>query len=325
MQHSLKHDLQRLGRLAYHRPEWCGDTVRTLHRLRKSARKHPDFDLLEKVCAWLFVPFTLWPIDFCSLCAVVQQRIGAGERLENELRLLIGSLAPLPSEKAQTVAAAHEHEVQRGDYGAQVRVDAAEKYRRLEEVLLNSPRFRDEWAAIRAQFDLAQFRDHKGIIRRRMIAERGFRLDWQLNWNEPGARFQAVFDVFCHRWNLYGMVVDRPLLMKLTVNLTPNGTMIVIPSWWSLDHTRDLSWPEIKKLHNARVLSKQGAKLTRNQMEQAAEAEKAARFDAEARAKGLKGERRENWVMEQLSWATNDARKLRRVLSRAKRLAEHHM
>ena len=165
-------------------------------------------------------------------------------------------------------------------------------------------------------------RNGKRIIRRSVVAERGFRPDWDLNWHEPGARFQAVFDVFCHRWNLYGMAGDQPLLLKLTVNLTPHGTMIVIPSWWSLDHTRDLNWPEIKKLHNARVLSKQGAKLTRNQMEQAAEAEKAARLDAEARAKGLKGERRAEWVMKQLRWATTDSRKLRRVLSRAKRLRD---
>ena len=76
----------------------------------------------------------------------------------------------------------------------------------------------------------------------------------------------------------------------------------------------------MKKLHNARVASKQGAKLTKNQMEQAAEAEQAARLDADARARGLKGERRAEWVMERLKWAHKDARKLRLVLRRAKRV-----
>jgi hypothetical protein len=95
--------------------------------------------------------------------------------------------------------------------------------------------------------------------------------------------------------------------------------MIVIPSWWSLDHSRDLNWPEIQKLHNARVPSRQGAKLTRNQMEQDAEPNRAARLDAEAKANGLRGERRANWVMEKLEWKNADARKLRRVLSRANR------
>jgi hypothetical protein len=191
-------------------------------------------------------------------------------------------------------------------------------------MLLNNVRFREEWAAIQRQFDPAQFCDENGIIHRSMVAERGFRFDWEIDWQERDARFQAVFDVFCHRWSLYGMAGDRPLLMKLTVNLIPHGTMVVIPWWWSLDHARDVNWSEIKKLHKPRVPSKQGAKLTRNQIEQAAEAETAARLYAEAKANGLRGERRANWVMERMRWATKDPRKLRRVLHRAKRLAGQH-
>ncbi len=316
MQTTLEQDLQRLSELAYRRLEWNGDLVRDLHRLREAAGQHPDFQALESACAWLFVPFTLWPIDLHSLCEVIQSRIEAGKRLEAELRLLLDSLPPLPSAKAQAVAAAHEHAVQHGNYDAQVQ--AAEKYRLLEERLMKNQQFQNGWAAIKAGFDVTVHRDRKGVIRRRMVSERAFRSDWQLNWQDPAARFQAVFDAFCHRWNLYGMEGDQPLLQKLTVNLTPHGTMIFIPSWWSLDPKRDLNWREIKRLHSARVASKQGAKLTRNQMEQAAEAEKAALFDAEAKARGLQGDRRADWVMGQLKWSSKDPRKLRLILSRAK-------
>jgi hypothetical protein len=96
--------------------------------------------------------------------------------------------------------------------------------------------------------------------------------------------------------------------------------MIFIPSWWSFDPKRDLDWRQIAKLHKARAPSKQGPKLTRNQMEQAAEAERAAVLDAKAKAKGLKGDARSTWVMDRLGWRNGDARKLRLVLSRAKRL-----
>lgn len=321
MQTSLKHDLERLSQLAFDRREWCEPLVRELHRLRKTAKAHPDLALMEKACEWLFVPFAFWAIDFCGLCAVVQERIASGERLESALRLIIESLPPLPGEKAQTIAAAHEHEVQRGDYGAQVR--AGDKYALMEQQLMNDARFREEWAAIGAAFDVAAHRDEKGIIRRRMVAERGFRPDWKFDWSDAVSRFQAMFDLFCHRWNLYGMKGNRPLLMKLTVNLTPHGTMIVIPSWWSLDRARDLNWQEINKLHGARVPTRQGSKLTRNQMEQAAEAKKAARLNDEAKARGLKGDERERWVIEKLRWKDSDAasaaRRLRRVLSRARR------
>ena len=318
VQISLEDDLQRLSQLAYRRLEWCGDLVRNFHHLRTVAGQHPDFSSLEKACAWLFVPFTLWPIDIHGLCVVMQERIETGERLEAAMRLLLDTWPPLPTAKAQAVAAAHEHAVQRSDYDAQVK--AGEKYRLLEERLMRNQEFRDGWAAIKVEFDVTEHQDRKGIIRRRMISERGFRSDWELDWKNADARFQAVFDAFCSRWNLYGMEGDQPLLQKLTVNLTPHGTMLFIPSWWSLDPRRDLNWREMKKLHNARVASKQGAKLTKNQMEQAAEAEKAARLDAEARASGLKGERRAEWVMARLQWAHADARKLRLVLNRARRV-----
>jgi hypothetical protein len=260
VQTSLKEDLQRLSKLAYHRLEWSVDAVRKFHRLRKAVGKHPDFHRLEVAYAWLFVPFTPWPIDFRGLCLVIQQSIVGGERLGTDLRLLINTLSSMLSAKAQAVASAHEHAVQRGDYEAQVK--AGEKYRLLKEMLMKNQQFRRAWIAIKAEFDVTEYQDRKGIIRRRMVAERAFRPEWQLNWEEPAARFQAVFDAFCHHWNLYGMEGDHPLLQKLTVNLTPHGTMIFIPSWWSLDPKRDLSWREIKRLHNARVASKQGAKLT---------------------------------------------------------------
>jgi hypothetical protein len=69
--------------------------------------------------------------------------------------------------------------------------------------------------------------------------------------------------------------------------------------------------------------SKQGETLTRNQMEQAAEAREAARLDGEARARGLKGGSRADWVMGKLRWAEKDPRKLRRVLERARGAEEN--
>jgi hypothetical protein len=312
----LKQDLRRLAELAYGRLEWSGDLVRKFHRLRKVVAKHPDLARAETALAWLFVPLTLWPINFHELCEVVHDRIAAGKPLGKDLRVLIDSLPSLPADKAQAVAAAHEHAVQCGDYDAQVK--AGEKYGLREEILVGSQDFQQAWEAIKAAFDVTRYQDRKGIIRRRVAAERGFRPEWQTDWKKPAARFQAIFDVFCHRWNLYGMAGDRPLLQKLTVNLTPHGTMIFIPAWWSLDAKRDFNWRETNRLHNARVASKQGAKLTRNQIEQWAEAELAVRLYAEAKSQGLKGRERAAWVMGKLKWAIRDERKLRAVLSRAK-------
>ncbi len=192
MESSLENDLHRLSKLAYHRLEWSEEAVRCFHRLRKTAGNHPDFSLLETAYAWLFAPFTLWAIDFQGLFQAVLQRIEDRKRLESDLRLLIDSLPPLPPEKVQSVAAAHEHAVQSGDYEAQVK--AGEKYRLLEEMLLKNPQFRDEWSVIKEQFKVTKYQDHKGVIRRRMVSERGVRPDWEISWKQPAGRFQAVFD-----------------------------------------------------------------------------------------------------------------------------------
>jgi hypothetical protein len=285
--------------------------------LRRTARRHPDLPLFESACAWLFVPFTLWPIDFPGVGEVLRERIARGALAEPELRLLIESLALPPNARTQEVADGHERAVRRGDYEGQVK--AGEKYRLAEEQLLEDDAFRAAWAAIKARFDVSAWQDERGIVRRRMVLERGFRGDWQLRWDDPGAQFQAVLDAFCHRWHLYGMAGDRPLLQKVTVNLTPHGTMIFIPSWWSLDSKRDLDWPEIMRLHKPRAPAKQGPKLARNRMARAAEAARAAALEATAKTMGLKGEARARWIMHELGWRDGDPRKLRLVLERARR------
>jgi len=126
-----------------------------------------------------------------------------------------------------------------------------------------------------------------------MVQERNFRpSDWKFSWGTEAQRFQNVFDAFCHRWNLYGMErkktsnfklqtsgkpqnsnlkenanaaeesEDRPLLLKLSVNLTPFSTMIEVPKYWSFDPKRDLKWGAVTKLHRMREVPRQGPKLS---------------------------------------------------------------
>jgi DNA-binding CsgD family transcriptional regulator len=114
------------------------------------------------------------------------------------------------------------------------------------------------------------------------------------------------------------MAMDSPLLNKLTVNLTPNGTMIFIPAFWSFDSKRDLDWKEITRLHRARSAKKQGVKLARNQAAAKAQAERALQLSESATRAGLKGSRKQAWIMEQLGLdARTDESYLRRLLKKA--------
>ncbi|PYJ69483.1 MAG: hypothetical protein DME75_11055 [Verrucomicrobia bacterium] len=228
---SLQHDLKRLRGLAYHRLESSEDLVRRFHRFRREDQ--PELDYLQKLYDWLFVPITLWPIDIEGLLRAGLDRAAAGRCLDKAMILLIDLLPLPPSDRTRRAVSEHEHSVQHGNY--EPLIHARHKYDHVESQLAGNPTFQAQWNAIKAHFDVSKFTDHKGIIRRHLVGERSMREHWPFRWTKIADRFHAVFDVFCQRWNLYGMRGDRPLLLKLTANLTPFGTMIFIPAYWSFD------------------------------------------------------------------------------------------
>jgi len=133
-----------------------------------------------------------------------------------------------------------------------------------------------------------------------MSQERNFRDGWEFEWADERRRFELFFDAMCYRWKLYGMEGDRPLLLKVSVNPTPHGTMIVIPRHWSLDPNRDLDWKFIGRLHRARGARRQGPKLSSGRMKRMAEAEEAKRLWEEAKRRGLRGGERYDYVRERM-------------------------
>lgn len=149
-------------------------------------------------------------------------------------------------------------------------------------------------------WDVSRFQDHKGVIRRTLSAERNLRQPFAVNWKKRADRFQAVFDAFCWRWNLYGMQDDKPLLIKLSVNLTPQGTMIFIPAYWSFDAKRDVRWDAVMKLHRARANKMQGSVLAEGLETRRAMAAKLRSLDQEAHRLGLRGDKRHAFLCRKL-------------------------
>jgi hypothetical protein len=108
---------------------------------------------------------------------------------------------------------------------------------------------------------------------------------------------------------------NRPLLLKLTVNLTPFGTMILIPGYWSFDPKRDLNWKAITALHRARGVQRQGPKLSKNRMAMRDDAIAAKRLWREEKLQGLRGRPRVEWVLTKLHLdCGNDESKRKRLL-----------
>ena len=86
------------------------------------------------------------------------------------------------------------------------------------------------------------------------------------------------------------------LLLKVSVNPTPHGTMIFIPRHWSLDPKRDLHWNKINAVHKAHGAERQGPKLSRNRMDKIKDAKRVELLWAEAKAKGHTGDARYDYV-----------------------------
>ncbi|MDD2709244.1 MAG: hypothetical protein PHV34_14755 [Verrucomicrobiae bacterium] len=313
MNSSFRADIENLKKLAYHRDQWSEELLRKVHRLPKKCRSHPDSRYLQLIRRWLMAPVTLWPIDINGLGLVVVEKLQRGEPLDASLRFMMKLLDEPPGQSVQELVARHEHQVQVGEYESLLL--AAHKYRFQEKSLLANSSFVKEWDALKTQFDVEKFKDHKGVIRRRLVQERNLRAVFGFRWKNRTEQFREIFDAFCHRWNLYGMQGDMPLLLRLSVNLTPYGTMIFIPAYWSLDYKRDFKWKAIAALHRARGVPRQGEKLGMNRISREDEARKAASLWAAASKAGLKGDRKTNWVMEQMKWLPGtDESKLKRLL-----------
>lgn len=285
----LQQDLKRLGTLAFHRRGWSEPEIKRYHEIRGEKGEAP-LKAIGILYRWMFIPVTLWPFNIHDVFAACLARVSAGKLPDKEMRLLLEVFPAPPSGEVCAVVARHEHDVQRGYYEELVTTTA--KFDATEKAAGLDPGLSREWNRIKELWDVGFYRDRKGVIRRTLGAERNLRRSFTVNWRKRGDRFQAVFDAFCLRWNLYGMQDDSPLLMKLSVNLTPHGTMIFVPAYWSFDSKRDVRWDKVMKLHRARASKKQGPVLTEGIEQRRAMAEKLGVLDREATRLGLRGEKR---------------------------------
>lgn len=306
MTKALALDLEKLQTRAFDRADWAKDCLRRYHAATvklDSARIQP----LRGIYDWMFVPPTLWPFNIQDVLGDCLACLEKRKRLDVRRRLLIDLLPEPPDEAVCAAVAEHEHHIQKGSYEHLVTTQA--KYAQNELAIKSEPELRRQWARIKSAFNVQDYGDHKGVIRRSMSVERNLRPSFSVNMHRRVEVFQAAFDAFCLRWNLYGMQNDEPLPLKLAVNLTPYGTMIHIPAYWSFDPKRDIRWKAIAKLHRARVPGRQGSALAEGFAERIRDAKKLRRLDREAIRRGLKGEKRHEFLCAGLGWDTRTSPK----------------
>ena len=310
-------DLKKLESRAYHITEWAEDILHRYHAVIANMNGEAA-ERLRVLYHWMLVPPTLWPFnihDVLSDCLAVLEK---GKRLNKRQCLLIDLLPKPPTEAVCAAVAEHELNVQKGTYENLVRTQA--KFSQAELAVSSDPQLQSQWARIKVEFDVKAYRDYKGVIRRTMGAERNMRPSFSVNLRRREDVFRAAFDAFCLRWNLYGMQNDEPLLLKLSVNITPYGTMILIPSYWSFDPKRDIRWDAIASLHRARVPGRQGSALAEGLAERMKLAEKLQHLDQEAQSLKLKGEKKHAFLCAGLGWVPEtSARRISRLRAEFKK------
>ena len=178
--------------------------------------------------------------------------------------------------------------------------------------------FKADWRMIKRSFDIKRFQDSKGLIRRSRLGERNWKPAEHPNLEQTSDRFRTAFDFFCWKWFVYAMRGDEPLPEKLSYTITPFGTQIFIPGYWSFDKSRDLDWKRITALHNARGVQRQGQKLSENKRQKAAQIKRLAAANTEAKKRKLRGEARMEFLKKEAGLAPEtDDRQVRRWLKEA--------
>lgn len=314
---AFENELRRLRDRAYHFAEWAEAVLRLYHQVLPTLNDESSRPM-RKLHAWLFVPFTLWPFNVHDVLTDCLALITSGESLNTSHCLLIDLLPEAPDETVCAAVAEHERFVQKGSYENVLKTQA--KFAQNELTIRADSELHRQWAQLKAAFDTTPYCDHKGVIRRTMGAERNMRPTFSVNMSRPDDVFRAAFDAFCQRWNLYGMLHDEPLLLKLAVNLTPYGTMILIPSYWSFDPHRDIRWDAIAELHRTRVPGRQGSILAEGKAERQKLAATLRKLDAGAKTLKLKGEKKHLFLCTGLGWvAETSPRRISRLRAEFKK------
>ena len=156
-----------------------------------------------------FVPPTLWPFNIQDVLEDCLADLEQGKHLNPRPCLLIELLPEPPDEQSAlprlNMSTIFKKELTKIFFTTQA------KYAQNELAIKSDPQLRRQWARIKSAFNVQIYRDHKGVIRRSMSAERNLRPSFSVNMRRRDGVFQAAFDALCLRWNLYGMQNDEPL------------------------------------------------------------------------------------------------------------------
>ena len=298
MPSSLDRDLKQLKRMAFDRSTLCEASLQRYHSVARETG-HRSLEQIDILHRWMLTPISLWPVNIHHLFDFCVGELASGQSLDEQVNLILQTLPSPPSSKVCDLVIQQEHDVQSGRYEALI--NSKVKFDSTEKAAHRNNELQQEWNWIKRCWNISPRRKSQ-IFRRTLSQERNLREPFSVNCKVAKDRFQAALDVFCFKWNLYGMRGDEPLPMKLSVNLTPHGTMIFIPAYWSFDPKRDIRWPEVTRLHRARAKKRQGTILAEGAEARRQKFLLLQKLDKKAKALGIRGLKLHEFLCAGLGW-----------------------
>ncbi len=254
---TLSAHLEKLSQLTFTRQKLCAPLIEQIHHLLAMSLDASDRKRLLTVLEWLLCPYTLWPIDMKGAGERMCMELCEIKKLSDEIRFILDLLHDLPSQEAQEIVARNERTVKEGDYEEFLTPRAQKKYAAAQKKMLANQQFKEQWSSLKKRFNFPEVTKPGTIHRRLMTCERNFRVrEFENQLATPKQQVQAAIDSVCWLHSLYGVLDDSPLLQKLSVNPTPFGIIIFIPTWWPFDMKRDLKSGAIKRLQKASRLTR---------------------------------------------------------------------
>lgn len=288
-------DLARLRSMAFSRQKGCTEVLGELWSLREKIDAHLYSAEIWRVYDWMLCPLTLWAVDYPGLAGHLVAVLRSGKPFDSDLALLLHLLEAPPSSATQSGIGLYESTVSKGRYDSLLK--QPEKFAETEAKLSQDAELLELWRLVKRRFKRELAVIKAPVVRRTLSRERNFEPHLPFVWRSKGRRFQVLVDALCYRWKLYGFEGDKPLLLKISVNPTPHGTMILIPRHWSFDRARDLDWKAISKIHKAHGTTRQGPKLSSARLQRQTEKEAANALCQKAKALGLRGQAAHDYVL----------------------------
>jgi hypothetical protein len=262
-----------------------------LFPLLDQPEQKPHHPRLRRLLEWLVVPPTLWLMDHIGLSKAFAARLHGREEIDPRMLELLDDMSDVPEAEEQERASRDELDLQTGNYEGLLREPA--KYIAMEDQAEANPNLLADWNRIKEVYKIGKFRHHKnGMIRRTQYLERGVPPEefyFEKATSVERWLFQATFNQFCKRYNLFAMRFDEPMVERLTVTRTRFTTNISVPRWMKFNRD-DLLWELFQEKHYDPGVGKQGRKASINEVERI---DMLRRIDAatlQAKSENLKGE-----------------------------------